>query len=131
MVLYRAVGTPTGRASAALIPDDVLEAEIIDDAHHQQRPRRTRTRLEFFLESHGIKPAHVARESGYSRQHLLRLRMGEMEPTRACIVAIVEACRRLTREEVSASDLFYLADRPRARRKPSRRALAPAPVSGE
>src|SRR5438094_250357 len=53
------------------------------------------TRLEAFLKSHRIRPAHLARESGYSRQHLLRIRMGRMEPTRACIAAIVSACRRL------------------------------------
>jgi predicted transcriptional regulator len=66
------------------------------------------TRLEQFLQSRGIKPAHLARESGYSRQHLLRIRMGRMEPTRRCIAAIVAACRRLSRESVQASDLFDL-----------------------
>src|SRR5256885_5792582 len=50
------------------------------------------TKLETFLKSHRIKPAHLARESGYSRQHLLRIRMGRMEPTRRCIAAIVSAC---------------------------------------
>jgi len=66
------------------------------------------TRLETFLKSRGIKPAHLARESGYSRQHLLRIRMGRMEPTRRCIAAIVAACRRLSREPVRAADLFEL-----------------------
>jgi predicted transcriptional regulator len=66
------------------------------------------TRLESYLKSRGIKPAHLARESGYSRQHLLRIRMGRMEPTRRCIAAIVTACRRLTRETVRANDLFDL-----------------------
>ena len=66
------------------------------------------TRLEAFLKSRGIKPAHLARESGYSRQHLLRLRMGRMEPTRRCIAAIAAACRRLSGESVRASDLFDL-----------------------
>ena len=59
------------------------------------------TRLESFLKSRGIKPAHLARESGYSRQHLLRIRMGRMEPTRRCIAAIASACRRLVRARVS------------------------------
>lgn len=68
------------------------------------------TRLEQFLKSRGIKPAHLARESGYSRQHLLRIRMGRMEPTRRCIAAIVAACRRLSREAVRADDLFDLGD---------------------
>ncbi|HKR64781.1 MAG TPA: helix-turn-helix transcriptional regulator [Thermoanaerobaculia bacterium] len=66
------------------------------------------TRLEKFLKSRGIKPAHLARESGYSRQHLLRIRMGRMEPTRRCIAAIATACRRLSGEAIRASDLFDL-----------------------
>ena len=66
------------------------------------------TRLEKYIRSRGIKPAHLARESGYSRQHLLRIRMGRMEPTRRCIAAIAAACRRLSREPVKASDLFDL-----------------------
>ena len=66
------------------------------------------TRLEAFLKSRGIKPAHLARESGYSRQHLLRLRLGRMEPTRRCIAAIAAACRRLSGESIRASELFDL-----------------------
>ena len=66
------------------------------------------TRLEKFLKSRRIKPAHLARESGYSRQHLLRIRTGRMEPTRRCIAAISAACRRLSGEPVRASDLFDL-----------------------
>lgn len=66
------------------------------------------TRLETYLKSRGIKPAHLARESGYSRQHLLRIRTGRMEPTRRCIAAIVSACRRLSHETVRAADLFDL-----------------------
>lgn len=66
------------------------------------------TRLETFLKSRGIKPAHLARESGYSRQHLLRIRLGKMEPTRRCIAAISAACRRLSGENVRASELFDL-----------------------
>lgn len=68
------------------------------------------TRLESFIKSRGIKPAHLARESGYSRQHLLRIRMGRMEPTRRCIAAIAAACRRLSGESVRASALFDLDD---------------------
>ena len=66
------------------------------------------TKLETFLKDHGIKPAHLARESGYSRQHLLRIRMGRMEPTRRCIKAVVAACRRLAWLQVKAADLFDL-----------------------
>jgi len=69
------------------------------------RPSRP-TRLETFLRSRGIKPAHLARESGYSRQHLLRIRMGRMEPTPHCAISIVQATRRLSREPVGLSHLF-------------------------
>jgi len=72
-----------------------------------------KTRLEAFLKSRGIKPAHLARESGYSRQHLLRIRTGRMEPTRRCIAAIAAACRRLSGESVRASELFELDDEDR------------------
>jgi hypothetical protein len=68
------------------------------------------TPLEAFLLKHRVKPAYLARASGYSRQHLLRIRMGRMEPTRRCIAAIVSACRRLTHVKVAATDLFVLDD---------------------
>ncbi len=66
------------------------------------------TKLETFIQSRSIKPAHLARESGYSRQHLLRIRKGKMEPTRRCIAAIAAACRKLSSEPVKASELFDL-----------------------
>lgn len=67
------------------------------------------TRLENFLKARGIRPAHVAKESGYSRQHLLRIRQGKMEPTRKCIKAVRDACRRLSNEpRLRASQLFDL-----------------------
>lgn len=64
------------------------------------------TRLEHFLRSHGIRPAHLARESGYSRQHLFRLRFGRMQPSLRCITHLTAAARRITRKDVSARDLF-------------------------
>jgi tetratricopeptide (TPR) repeat protein len=36
-----------------------------------------RTRLEFFVQSHGIKPARLAAQARYSRAHLARAREGE------------------------------------------------------
>ena len=68
------------------------------------------TKLEAYLKAKGIKPAHLALASEYSRQHLLRVRMGRMELTRRCIKAIVAACRQLTHEHVRASDLFDLEE---------------------
>ncbi len=66
------------------------------------------TRLESFIRANGIKPAALARKSGYCRQHLLRIRFGEQEPTRPCIKAIAVACRQLSRKRVKATDLFDL-----------------------
>ena len=68
------------------------------------------TRLDRWLVAHKVKPVRLALESGYSRQHLLRIRKSEMEPTRACIAAIVLACRRLSGVAVKASELFDLGD---------------------
>jgi hypothetical protein len=94
-----------------LLPDEgALAAEIVDD--EPPPPPRVasykRTKLEVFLKSRGIKPAHLARESGYSRQHLLRIRLGRMEPTRRCMVEVAAACARLSREHVRVSDVFDL-----------------------
>lgn len=81
------------------IDPEVVESDLVDASG---------ARLERFLKSRGIKPAHLARESGYSRQFLLRLRLGRITPKRRCVVEIIRACRRLTREPVRASDLFVL-----------------------
>lgn len=92
------------------IQDDVLVAELVEDDIGVIVHTRG-TKLEFFLRSRGIKPTHLARDSGYSRQHLLRIRMGRMEPTRRCIVHIVAACQRIARERVTAADLFEMDPR--------------------
>lgn len=87
---------------------------IVDVPIAEREPARPRvactrlTKLETFLRSRGIKPAHLARESGYSRQHLLRIRLGQMEPTRRCMVEVAAACARLSRERVSVTDIFDL-----------------------
>lgn len=70
--------------------------------------RRTRSKLERFLRRQKIRPAHLAKASGYSRQHILRLRRGTMEPTRKCIKAIREACCRLTQKRIRVTTLFDL-----------------------
>jgi len=68
------------------------------------------TRLEAFISSRGIKPAHLARESRYSRQHLVRIRMGRVHPLSSGVARIVAACRRLSGEDIGASDLFDLGE---------------------
>lgn len=85
----------------------VADAEPVAEAR-ARKTRARRTKLETFLKSRGIKPAHLARESGYSRQHLLRIRLGQMEPTRRCMVEVTTACCRLAREHVRVADLFDL-----------------------
>jgi len=90
----------------------IAEAELTDTDFADEEPfvmDHTRgTKFEPFLRSRGITPSHLARESGYSRQHLLRIRLGRMKPACRCVVLIVAACRRLCRENVSATDLFEL-----------------------
>jgi len=66
------------------------------------------TKLEFFMKSRHIKAIDLTRRSGYSRQHILRVCMGRMDPTQRCIRAITEACRYLANEKVSAMELFEL-----------------------
>lgn len=95
--------------AAAVIPAHaqqlVLEARG-DEPIETDQPLSGPTRLERYIRSHGIKPAYLARESGYSRQHLLRLRFGRMRPSLTCIAALLIALRRLTNRRVTAEDLF-------------------------
>jgi hypothetical protein len=89
--------------AAAALPAIAIEA---DDAEPETLAPPRSTRLEHFLHMHGIKPAHLARESGYSRQHLLRIRYGRLQPSLTCIAALVIAIRRLTRERIKPDQLF-------------------------
>ena len=71
------------------------------------------TPLERFLVEHGLKPAHVAAVSGYSRQHLMRIRNGSMEPTRRCVAAILAAVRILScRGDLPVTQIFSFDDGP-------------------
>ena len=69
------------------------------------------TRLEAFLIRKKIKALHLAKESGYTRQWLLKVRMGRAKATDRCIEAIVAACAKLSGEKVTPSDLFAPGDR--------------------
>jgi hypothetical protein len=92
-------------ASAPLLPPSDApppETPIVELVIVPSRP----TLLESYLRSRGVRPAHLARECGYERAHLLRVRMGRIEPTPACAVEIVYALRRLAREEVVLGDVF-------------------------
>jgi hypothetical protein len=68
------------------------------------------TRFDRWLADHDVRLVSLVRASGYSRQHIGRIRRGEMEPTRKCIKAIVIACRRVSHEPVKANDLFDLGE---------------------
>lgn len=85
----------------------VLDAEVIEE-EPSITDRLRGAKLERFLRSRGIRPAHLARESGYSRAHLLAVRLGRVEPTGRCAAEIVAACRRLAGEPLRPSDLFDL-----------------------
>ena len=94
--------------AAAVIPAHAQQLVVEpsgDEPIETDQPLSDPTRLERYIRSHGIKPAHLARESGYSRQHLLRLRFGRMRPSLTCIAALVIALRRLTNKRVTPEDL--------------------------
>jgi hypothetical protein len=74
----------------------------------KSEPEADPTPLARFMRLRKIKTGRLAHESGYCRQHILRISTGRMEPTRPCIVAIVRACRALTGARVRAGDLFNL-----------------------
>ena len=101
--LTAAVPIFTRSASAATLqaPDEP-ETPPAESVGGPARP----TLLESYLRSRGIRAAHLARECGYERAYLLRIRMGRIEPTPACVVGIVYALRRLAREEVVLADVF-------------------------
>lgn len=100
-VLTRGVSAPLLPASDAPSPEAPAAELVIGPS----RP----TLLESYLRSRGLRPAHLARECGYERAHLLRIRMGRIEPTPACAVGVVYALRRLAREEVVLADVFPTA----------------------
>lgn len=81
----------------------------IDELLTIMPPRKPMTRLERFLRSRGITYNDVEREANYTRQSLLRIRLGRSEPRRDSIARIVSALRRLTLEPVDAEDVFELS----------------------
>ena len=64
------------------------------------------TRLDSFLREHALKPANVAREAGISRQHLLRIRKAQADPTVMTALRIRDACGRLLSRSVTLADVF-------------------------
>jgi tetratricopeptide (TPR) repeat protein len=69
------------------------------------------TRLELALRKYpAVRTGALAEEAAYARQHLLRLRAGEGEPSRRAVIAITDAFARLTGAAISAEQLFERAD---------------------
>lgn len=64
-----------------------------------------RTRLELFIKSHGVKPARLAAQAGYSRGHLARAREGEPTSSRFQ-EGVTAAIRRIVGQPVARTDLF-------------------------
>lgn len=69
------------------------------------------TRLERFIRKYDLKPSHIAREAGVSRTHLLRVRRGKDDPTRAMMIRIARACSRLLGTRVKVATLFNITVR--------------------
>jgi transcriptional regulator with XRE-family HTH domain len=68
------------------------------------------TRLDRFLDGENVDLALLARATGMSRQNLERLRQGKRNARQETIVRLVISLRRLLKEPVGASDLFYLGE---------------------
>lgn len=66
------------------------------------------TPLAVFITQTCIKPSELARKAAISRQHLLRLRKGTMEPTRAVMVALARAAGAVLCRNVLVGELFDL-----------------------
>jgi hypothetical protein len=92
--------------AAAVIPAHLNVEPSRDEPMETEQLLSSPTQLERFIRSHGIKPAPLARESGYSRQHLLRLRLSRIRPSIPCIAALLLATQRLTGQRVTPDDLF-------------------------
>ena len=104
-VLRSPISRASGAEAAPPAPTEVAAPLVALPAPVTPRPPRP-TELEVFLKGHGIGPAHLAREAGYCRQHLLRIRMGRIEPTPLCAVSLVRALRRISREPLILSRVF-------------------------
>ena len=67
------------------------------------------TKIDTFLEKNGISTVALADKAGLSRQHLIRIRLGQCaSPGLAIVRAIVVALRSLTGKRVRVEDLFEI-----------------------
>jgi len=68
------------------------------------------TKLDVFLRTNAIKPAHLAREAAVSRSYIHRLRSGEIDPTRHMMLKVRDACSHLLARTVYVGEVFDLGD---------------------
>jgi hypothetical protein len=69
------------------------------------------TKLDSFIRANGIRVVRLAQWAGISRQHLLRLRKGEMEPTRPVMLALARAAGDWLGRRVRVAELFDIGER--------------------
>jgi transcriptional regulator with XRE-family HTH domain len=81
--------------------------------HPTMDRKSTVTRLESFLKGTGIRPSHLARDAGISRQHLMRLRRGTSQPTLQMMIILATAARRILGRKVELRELFDIEPRRR------------------
>jgi|GEM_PF-1952121 len=73
-------------------------------------PKAATTRLEGFIKEWGVKPGVFARKAGISRQHLLRLRNGTMDPSRGVMCKLALAASEMRGRRVFIDEMFELTE---------------------
>ena len=68
------------------------------------------TRFGEFLRDNNVQPGVLADVTGISRQHIMRLRRGEAEPTRPTMIWLTIAVRHMLGRRVRITQLFDLGD---------------------
>lgn len=68
------------------------------------------TRLDLFIKKRRVRKLPLARAAGYTRQHLLRMRLGHQEPSRRFILDMTKALSAATGEAIKPGQLFERAD---------------------
>jgi tetratricopeptide (TPR) repeat protein len=68
------------------------------------------TRLDLFIKRRRVRKLPLARAAGYSRQHLLRMRLGQQEPSRRFVLDMTQALSAATGEAIKPGQLFERAD---------------------
>lgn len=66
------------------------------------------TPLARFIAANGINQGRFADVSGISRQHIYRLKTGQMEPTRPVMLWLTEAACYIVKRRVEVGELFDL-----------------------